>query len=182
MIDFLTSHIIWWFIVPIISAYMINLVSLFLTKWVLRHTSYKLVAVLGFLGIIIHELSHLLVALIFRHKITNFKLWQIGDDGVLGYVNHTYNTHSFYQRLGNVFIGLAPMLVLSLIFFFLTKLTYDSLWSILGTIFFVPSFILGFNLSKADWINFWYGVPFYLMSIIIVSAIEFTIKNIAIIL
>jgi len=74
------------------------------------------------------------------------------------------------------------MLVLSLIFFFLTKLTYDSLWSILGTIFFVPSFILGFNLSKADWINFWYGVPFYLMSIIIVSAIEFTIKNIAIIL
>ncbi|MEX0380044.1 metalloprotease family protein [Leuconostoc sp. MS02] len=173
MIDILISHIIWWFIVPVIGAYFISLMSQFSTQWAIRHSSYKIVAVLGFLGVVIHELSHLLVALIFNHKIVNFKLWQISDDGVLGYVNHTYNPKSFYQRLGNVFIGLAPILVLTLVFYALTKITYDSLWQISVIIFFLPSFILGFNLSKADWINFWYGTPFYLIVIIVTSVIEF---------
>ena len=177
MINILISHIIWWFVVPVMSAYLMSLVSSFFTHLAIRHTSYKLVAIIGFWGVVIHELSHLLVALIFHHKITHFKLWQISDDGVLGYVNHTYNTQSYYQLLGNVFIGLAPMLVLTIISFILTQLTYDSFWSIFGIMFFLPSFILGFNLSKADWLNFWYGVPFYLISIIIISAIEFAIKN-----
>ncbi|MHA8110544.1 hypothetical protein ACYATP_03415 [Lactobacillaceae bacterium Melli_B4] len=66
----------------------------------------------GWLGIIIHEFSHLVVALLFGHKITGFRLLHIPNgagDERLGYVNHTYNARSAYQRMGNLFIGIAPI-------------------------------------------------------------------------
>ncbi|MFD1421093.1 hypothetical protein [Lactiplantibacillus songbeiensis] len=73
---------------------------------------------LGCLGIIIHETSHLIMALIFRHGIQSVRLLKLphvnrrhgGDDDLaLGYVNHTWNQHSFYQTIGNLFIGVAPI-------------------------------------------------------------------------
>ncbi|ETY73557.1 hypothetical protein [Lactiplantibacillus fabifermentans] len=72
----------------------------------------------GCLGIVIHELSHLIVAIIFRHGIQSVRLLKRphlhpdtdeNDDLALGYVNHTWNQHSFYQRVGNLFIGVAPI-------------------------------------------------------------------------
>ncbi|MFC6182276.1 hypothetical protein [Lactiplantibacillus daowaiensis] len=73
---------------------------------------------LGCLGIIIHETSHLIMALIFRHGIQSVRLLKLphlnradgaDDDLALGYVNHTWNQHSFYQTIGNLFIGVAPI-------------------------------------------------------------------------
>lgn len=68
----------------------------------------------GFFGTPVHECAHALFCLIFLHKITDIKLFQINSkDGTLGYVNHSYNKKSFYQRLGNFFIGIAPLVVIS---------------------------------------------------------------------
>lgn len=68
------------------------------------------VMVTGFIGTPIHELSHAMIALLFRHKVTSVKLFQRPDEnGVMGYVNHSYNKNSLYQQIGNFFIGVAPI-------------------------------------------------------------------------
>ena len=59
-------------------------------------------------GVAVHELGHALFCIIFRHKIEDMKLFSPEEDGTLGYVSHTYNTKSIYQRIGNFFIGTGP--------------------------------------------------------------------------
>ncbi|MBS5939306.1 hypothetical protein [Clostridium sp.] len=71
----------------------------------------KSIYITGFIGVPIHELSHAIVAIIFRHEITEIKLFQHNsEDNRLGYVKHRYNTKSIYQQIGNFFIGIAPIL------------------------------------------------------------------------
>jgi hypothetical protein len=91
------------------------------------------------IGTPIHELSHLITSLIFRHQIKKFSLFSPDDDGRLGYVEHAYNTHSVWQRIGCFFIGLAPIIagaavLLILIKLFMPEFHYPDLESIPATI------------------------------------------------
>ena len=60
-------------------------------------------------GVMVHEIGHALFCIIFRHKIIDMKLFSPEADGTLGYVNHSYKPKSFYQRIGNFFIGTGPV-------------------------------------------------------------------------
>lgn len=76
--------------------------------------------VTGFIGTPIHECSHALFCLLFGHKIVEMKLFTLNDkEGALGYVRHTYNPKNIYQRAGNFFIGIAPILVISALLYLL---------------------------------------------------------------
>lgn len=68
------------------------------------------ILITAWLGTPIHEVGHALMCIIFRHRITKIKLLDVrSNNGVLGYVEHSYNPGSVYQRIGNLFIGLGPI-------------------------------------------------------------------------
>ncbi|MDF2881419.1 MAG: rane protein [Clostridiaceae bacterium] len=102
------------------TVYLIGMIILVgLLLGVLRNNSIrnfqrsfgtKALMVTGCIGVPIHELSHAVFALLFGHKIADIKLFQKPDvNGVMGYVQHSYNQDSIYQQIGNFFIGIAPI-------------------------------------------------------------------------
>lgn len=86
----------------------------------LRNKSIKnILSSIGFNGIIftcpgvfIHELSHYIFAKIFRYNIKEVRFFRPikgAQDGVLGYVNFSYNERSIFQKVGLFFVGFAPI-------------------------------------------------------------------------
>ncbi len=76
----------------------------------------------GFIGTPVHELSHALMCVVFLHKIEEIKLFQVDDEnGVLGYVRHSYNKKNIWQVVGNYFIGVAPIVVGAALIYLLSK-------------------------------------------------------------
>ncbi len=62
-------------------------------------------------GTPIHELGHVFFAKIFRHKVEKISFFKPNSrTGGLGQVDHSYDKYSLYQRIGNFFIGGAPMI------------------------------------------------------------------------
>ncbi|MBQ7353269.1 MAG: DUF3267 domain-containing protein [Clostridia bacterium] len=88
--------------------------------------------VTGAIGTPIHECSHALFCIIFGHKIEQIKLFQIdSNDGTLGYVWHSYNRKNVYHLIGNFFIGIAPIAVITaLLYLIALPLVPDMLNSI----------------------------------------------------
>lgn len=82
----------------------------------------------GIIGTPIHEFSHAFMCLVFRHKINRICLFRIGDDGILGFVEHTYNKKSIYQTLGNYFIGIAPITVGGVVLLLLMRLMIPGMY------------------------------------------------------
>lgn len=82
-------------------------------RYMIKAVGWTGFSILGFIGVPFHEISHLIMALLFNHSITDVALYrpvQGKSDGCLGYVHHGYNRASLFQTVGNFFIGVAPML------------------------------------------------------------------------
>ena len=111
------------FFVPgLVLTLIVNYASTLLQQRALRTIGRGwYLGLFGWLGTIIHELGHAFFCLIFRHKITEMKLFDPDPEtGTLGYVQHTYETSSLYQLAGNFFIGIGPILLgTALIYLFL---------------------------------------------------------------
>ncbi|MBN3495850.1 hypothetical protein JL456_23925 [Vibrio neptunius] len=105
----LTFNVLCLLAAPLLVAFVVFNIGLrLLGEAVARHSiARRTYAVFGLVGTPIHELSHLLVALIFGHKITGLKLFSWRTSG---YVSHSYNAHSTFQVAGNFFIAMAPFM------------------------------------------------------------------------
>lgn len=91
--------------------------------------------IFGIIGVPIHEFSHYIFCLLFRHKVHEVKFFSPNlKTGVLGYVNHSYNPKSIYQRSGQVIIAIAPMIVGTFLISLLTKLFHIDGFNIKETI------------------------------------------------
>ncbi|MDP2684021.1 MAG: hypothetical protein Q8P20_03095 [bacterium] len=76
----------------------------------------------AWIGTPFHEFGHYFFAKLFRHKIIKIRIFDPNQEtGELGRVDHTFRKTSLYQRIGNFFIGAAPMIFGSAI---LTLLAY----------------------------------------------------------
>ena len=102
---FLLIGVLPWIAVALVMQLLLNSI---------RKSLAKIFGIQGYIyltapGVMIHEIGHAVFCLIFRHKIVEMKLFSPEEDGTLGYVNHSYNPNSFYQRIGNFFIGTGPI-------------------------------------------------------------------------
>ncbi|WP_254171561.1 ACT domain-containing protein [Clostridioides difficile] len=82
------------------------------------------IIVTGAIGTFVHELSHLIMCLIFMHKINSVKFFrpiESKNDGILGYVSHSYKKDNLYQSIGNFFIGIAPIIGGTMKFYSITR-------------------------------------------------------------
>lgn len=67
----------------------------------------------GIVGTMVHEMGHLIMCVIFHHDIVSCKLFNFKGykyEETLGYVTHKYNNKNLYEKAGNFFIGIGPMI------------------------------------------------------------------------
>lgn len=124
--DALISTLMMFFIVGpgfMLTMFMSKISSAFTRQvcWAIGVRGYLLT--FGWLGTAVHELSHAAIAVMFGHKIDEIKLFQIrSDSNRLGYVRLRYDKKSVYQRVGNLFIGVAPVFIGAIIIFLSAKI------------------------------------------------------------
>ncbi|EHY9845481.1 hypothetical protein [Vibrio splendidus] len=128
LVSFLT-----WFLVgllPIVLVVIIqNLIGKLLTPIALRNKASRSVFLAtAAIGVPIHELSHAIAALLFRHRITKIKFFEYTTGhGRLGYVEHQWNVLSPLQNVGLFFIGIAPLIGAGAVIYLTTKLMLPGL-------------------------------------------------------
>lgn len=86
----------------------------------------------GWIGTAVHELGHLIFALLFGHHVSNVKLFSFNaSNPEMGYVKHSFNKKNIYQNLGNFFIGIGPILLggsaLFIVGYFLLDINFNSI-------------------------------------------------------
>ena len=126
----------------------------------------KAIYITGIVGVPLHELSHLVIGLLFGHKIKEVKFFQVNDENrTLGYVNHSYNPRNIYHQIGNFFIGVAPIICGSLIIILLLKIfipssleTTNNLLSTNGIFLFLKSIFSLSNFKRPEFYLFLYLV------------------------
>lgn len=159
--------------------------------------------IFGGIGVIIHEMSHLILAVIFGHHIQSVSLLHIPNshdprDRGLGYVGHTWNDDNLYQKIGNVFIGIAPVIGCSLAMIWSTRLLVPSFynqWMVaigghqitehpiawwqwgLWIVLMINISIGGFDLSASDLQNSRHGIMALIIVITLAACLSSLIMN-----
>lgn len=133
------------------------------------------ISITAIIGTPVHEIGHLIMCILFGHKVTNVKLLNLSKSSTsLGSVSHTFNYKNPYQRIGNFFIGIGPIIsgVMSIVFLLwlfvpqafgifktivLNAGQQGGLYGVNQSLFISFQGLIGvvFNMSNAGTITFW---------------------------
>ncbi len=124
------------FAILFLLGYLIHLIN----KNLLKH-SWQLFGgkaylwIFGWFSIPIHELGHAVFALLFGHKITRVVLFDPqARAGSHGYVRHEWKKNNLWHQVGNLFIGVGPIILGSLVIRLLSGLLLELNFESAGTI------------------------------------------------
>jgi hypothetical protein len=95
----------------LVALALLHTVERAVGRFVSHRLGWGAVLVTGWIGVPVHEVSHLVMAVLFRHRIVGWSLFDPDPTtGTLGYVRHAHTRPSLFQLAGNFFIGIAPLL------------------------------------------------------------------------
>ncbi len=100
-------------ILPLLpGCFGLRLVRGAIDRTVYRYFGRNVYMSFAFVGTTIHEISHLILCILFGHKIVEVRLFSPDmATGKLGHISHSYNPRNVYQSVGNLFIGIAPIML-----------------------------------------------------------------------
>lgn len=97
----------------IMCGFLLGMIGRKSNEFMQKSFGWKGILVTAIIGTPVHELGHAVMCVIFRHKIDDIKLirpFASKHDGIMGFVNHSYNPKSLYQKIGSFFIGVGPII------------------------------------------------------------------------
>lgn len=130
VLDFLSKLLLstLWQIVTVMGAFLFFGTILY----ILARTSRKIhvnrfgygadLYITAWIGTPVHELGHALFSILFGHKIHDISLYSPNNDDCLGYVSYSYNHKNPWCLLGTFFSSIGPILLGSLVIYFMVKL------------------------------------------------------------
>ncbi|MFC2005928.1 hypothetical protein ACFLVG_03090 [Chloroflexota bacterium] len=126
----------------VIFGLLIHFISRLTFKSLEKSFGAKGTYLVAWLGTPIHELGHAVFCIIFAHRITDIEFFKPDPNtGTLGYVSHRWNRSNPWQVLGNLFIGIGPIILgcaaLFATFYFLIPNSYyvwDSITILAGQV------------------------------------------------
>jgi len=102
---------------------LLHVVHRLLTGRLFERLGWKGVLVTAWLGVPVHEFSHLLMCRVFGHRVEKVQLFAPDKrTGRLGVVQHAWKRGNLYQQIGRFFIGVAPLVGGSAVLWALTRL------------------------------------------------------------
>lgn len=95
----------------VIVGFMLDFLQKQSITYLYRTFNKKGYLVTAWIGTPIHEFGHVIMCLLFGHRIKKVQWVPVrGDVHYLGFVEHSYNPRSLYQKIGNFFIGIGPFI------------------------------------------------------------------------
>ncbi len=100
------------FVAPVLLlTFLLHLCERVTQSHLMRWFGWRGVLLTGWIGTPVHELSHAVMAVLWRRKVVELALFRPDPaEGRLGYVRYTTRLNSRVDEIGNFFIGVAPLL------------------------------------------------------------------------
>ena len=113
----------------VVFALVVHALERISQRQLAQRFGWKSVMWTGWLGTPIHEMSHVVMCLLFRHRIHEVAFFEPDEkSGRLGYVRHSCRKKSWFEELGNPFIAIAPLMGGSAVLLILINVFYGGLF------------------------------------------------------